>query len=192
MITYILHENSCATVKKKNSVTEILSGGNIIHDSQEIVSKFNDFFVNIGLDLAKKITPGNPNTSIMDTMPTPNFTSFFIAPCTSNEIQIVVAHLSNSNGIGIDRFSIKSIKSVIEYLAKPLASIFNPLDARSRYTDFAQTSLRHQKSVYRWHGISTPLPEADIPVARYINATGQKPVYRICFLMRTGSEMPES
>ena len=27
----------------------------------------------------------------------------------------------------------------------------NPLDARSRYTDFAQTSLRHQNAVYRRH-----------------------------------------
>ena len=39
----------------------------------------------------------------------------------------------------------------------------NPLDARSRYTDFAQTFLRRQKSVYR-----------------------------LCFLMHTGTGMPES
>ena len=58
-------------------------------------------------------------------MSTPNSASFFIAPCTSNEKEIVVANLSNSNDIGIDRFSIRSIKSVIEYLAEPLASIFN-------------------------------------------------------------------
>ena len=68
----------------------------------------------------------------------------------------------------------------------------NPLDARSRYTDFAQTSLRCQKSVYRRHGISTPPPESGIPAARYINPTGQKPVYQICFLMRTDTGMPES
>ena len=48
----------------------------------------------------------------------------------------------------------------------------NPLDARSRYTDFAQTFLRRQKSVYRRHGISTPPPEAGIPVARYIRRHG--------------------
>ena len=48
-------------------------------------------------------------------------------------------------------------------------------------------------------------PEAGIPAARYINATarsrytggtvlnapGQKPIYRICFLMRTGTGMLE-
>ena len=137
MINNILQENSCATVN--SSVTEILSGGNVIRDSQEIVSKFNDFFVNIGMDLAKKINPGNPNTSIMDTMPTPNSASFFIAPSTSNEIQTVVANLSNIKGIGIDWFSIKSIKSVIEYLAESLASIFN----KSFQTGVFPNRLKH-------------------------------------------------
>ena len=47
---------------------------------------------------------------------------------------------------------------------------FNPLDARSWYTDFAQTSLRRQKSVYRRHGMSTRVPEVCIPTARCINA----------------------
>ena len=122
-------------------MTEILSGGNIIHDSKEIVSKFNDFFVNIGPDLAKKITPGNPNTSITDTMPTPNSASCFIAPCTSNEIQTVVANLSNSNGIGIDGFLIRPIQFVIEYLTKPLASIFN----KSFQTGVFPDRLKHAK-----------------------------------------------
>ena len=74
-------------------------------------------------------------------MPTPNSASFFIAPCTSNEIQTVVANLSNSNGIGIDRFSIRSIKSAIEYLAEPLASIFN----KSFQTGVFPDRLKHAK-----------------------------------------------
>ena len=68
----------------------------------------------------------------------------------------------------------------------------NPLDARSRYTDFAQTFLRRQKSVYCRHGMSTPAPEVCIPTARCINARRQKSVYRLCFLMHTGTWMPES
>ena len=36
----------------------------------------------------------------------------------------MVANLSNSNGIGIG-FVIRSVKFVVEYLAKPFASIFN-------------------------------------------------------------------
>ena len=91
--------------------------------------------------LQKKITPENPNTSITDTMPTPNSASFFIAPCTSNEIQTMVANLSNSNGIGIDEFLIGPIKFVMEYLVKPLASILN----KSLQTGLFPDRLKHAK-----------------------------------------------
>ena len=75
-------------------------------------------------------------------MPKPNSASVFIAPCTSNEIQTVVANLSNSNGIGIFySFSIRSITSVIEYLVEPLASIFN----KSFQTGVFPDRLKHAK-----------------------------------------------
>ena len=74
-------------------------------------------------------------------MPTPNSASFFIAPCTSNEIQTVVANLSNSNGIEIYGYLIRSIKSVIEYFAKLLARIFN----KSFQTGVFPDRLKHAK-----------------------------------------------
>ena len=72
-------------------------------------------------------------------MPTPNSDSFFIAPCTSNGIQTVVANLSNR--IEIDGFLIRPIKFVVEYLAKPLASIFN----KSFQTGVFPDRLKHAK-----------------------------------------------
>ena len=53
IINNILHENSCPAVN--SFVTENLSGGNIIHDSKEIVSKFNDFFVKSARILQKRL-----------------------------------------------------------------------------------------------------------------------------------------
>ena len=53
----------------------------------------------------------------------------------------------------------------------------NTLDARSRSTDFAQTSLRRQKSVDRRHGMSTPAPEVGRLTARYINARGRPTLF---------------
>ena len=93
----------------------------------------------------------------------------------------------------VSKISLKPIHKVMTVAVSNMEEErLNPLDAKSRYTDFAQTSLRCQKSVYRWHGISTQPPEAGIPAAWYINVTGQKPVYRICFLMHTGTGMLES
>ena len=86
------------------------------------------------------------------------------------------------------------MRSVAKYFYINIAKHFyvNPLDARRRYTGFAQTSLRRQMPVYRQHGISTPPPNSGIPAARYINATGQTQVYRLCFLTHTGTGIPES
>ena len=70
--------------------------------------------------------------------------------------------------------------------------LLNPLDARSRYTDFAQTSLRHQNAVYRLHGLLPHAPEVGIPAARCITASRRKTVYSICFLKHTGPSIPES
>ena len=53
----------------------------------------------------------------------------------------MVANLSNSNFIGIDGFLIRPIKFVIEYLAKPLASIFN----KSFQTYVFPDRLKHAK-----------------------------------------------
>ena len=53
---------------------------------------------------------------------------------------------------------------------------FNPFDARSRYTDFAQTSLRRQKAVYRRYDMLLHAPEVGIPAARCIYASRRKPV----------------
>ena len=54
---------------------------------------------------------------------------------------LTLSRLVNSNGIGIDGFLIRPIKFVIEYLAKPLASIFN----KSFQTGVFPDRLKHAK-----------------------------------------------
>ena len=68
----------------------------------------------------------------------------------------------------------------------------NPLDARRRYTDFAQTSLRRQTVVYRPNGSLSHAPEDGIPAAWCIVDPRRKTVYNLCFLMHTGPSIPES
>ena len=78
--------------------------------------------------------------------------------------------------------------------ATEVATIFviNPLDARRRYTDFAQTSLRRQTAVYRLNGLLPHVPEDGIPAARCITDPRRKTVDNLCFLMHTGLSIPES
>ena len=63
-----------------------------------MVSKFNEFFINIGPALTKNSE--NSNNSVTDTMPLAN-TSFFISSCTASELKTTVMNLKNSNGNGI-------------------------------------------------------------------------------------------
>ena len=57
--------------------------------------KLNDFFVNIGPELAKRITHVNSNISITDTMPCSLcqiILHVFISSCTASEIKTIYEH----------------------------------------------------------------------------------------------------
>ena len=68
----------------------------------------------------------------------------------------------------------------------------NPLDARRRYTCFAQTSLRRQTPVYRRHGIFNATAKLRYTGGMVYQRHRPNSVYQLCFLMHTGTGMPES
>ena len=45
--------------RSKTTINEIIVGGNVVNDKETIVNSFNDFFVNIGPNLAEKIDIDN-------------------------------------------------------------------------------------------------------------------------------------
>ena len=57
-------------------------GGKVMSDPLEIATTFNIFFIDIGPDIAKKITKSPDNASIIDSMPSPNPSSLFLESCT--------------------------------------------------------------------------------------------------------------
>ena len=52
-----ISELLCKSSKKSNPIKELKVGNRIITDTNEICNSFNDFFVNIGPNLAKNIKP---------------------------------------------------------------------------------------------------------------------------------------
>jgi hypothetical protein len=99
--------------------------GRISEDQNEIAKKCNDFFVNIGPDLAKKIPAITKCRSIYDTLPSANPSSIFLVPCTTDEIIMIINNLQNSSGVGVDCFLTRVIKSVSIEIADPLMHVFN-------------------------------------------------------------------
>ena len=79
---------------------------------------------------------------VTDTMPSPNTLTIFLQPCTKQEIITIVGNCSTINGVGIDGFSIQTIKIIIPYgIAEQLANIFNESIASGVFPD----SLKHAK-----------------------------------------------
>ena len=57
------------------------------------------------------------------------------------EIITIVRNFSTSNALGIDGFSIKTIKTIIPYIAEQVADIFNKSIVNEVFPD----SLKHAK-----------------------------------------------
>ena len=60
--------------------------GNFITDTNEMVNKFNEYFVNVGIELANKIAPPNQHVSVHDYLITKNKSSIFLDPVLEQDI----------------------------------------------------------------------------------------------------------
>jgi hypothetical protein len=111
---------------KSCNITEIKDQDKIINDPNEIANKFNEYFTNIGSNLAKNIP--TPAGSFLDYINTTNMQkSLFLNPVTTDEIIDVVNIFSANKASGHDDISPKVIKRIIPLIAEQLACIFNKI-----------------------------------------------------------------
>ena len=96
--------------------------GSVIEDGKIIANKFNDFFINAGPSLAKKIpsTIKNPTEHITQNTET----VFAINPVSDNEIFKLICDLKDSAS-GWDELRPNMIKHVKEHIKFPLTHICN-------------------------------------------------------------------
>lgn len=88
---------------------------------QNTVNSFNDYFTNVGPELAKQIHPINNSKPPLQ----PISNSYVINDIELHEIIAVVKMLHARKAPGIDRFSVKLFKDNIHILAPHLRHIFN-------------------------------------------------------------------
>ncbi|XP_052424138.1 uncharacterized protein LOC127966859 [Carassius gibelio] len=92
--------------------------------TEEIVKEFNDYFVNIGNNLAKKIVPiPNIGMEIGVTYESPN--SFFLNPTNKDEILKIVKDCKNKKSVDNDGFDMFMVKNIIENVIYPFTYICN-------------------------------------------------------------------
>ena len=111
--------------KSKVSVSDqfINDDQQVIKDQHEIATKFNEYFGNIGPNLAKKIQ-GTHQTfkSYMDHR-CPN--SVFLDAILESEVLTEIKLLNANTASGLDEVSPKVVKAIADYIVKPLTHIFN-------------------------------------------------------------------
>jgi hypothetical protein len=88
--------------------------------------KFNEYFVNVGPELAKKITE-NDGQKTFEHYLTSNLykDSMFLEVITKNEIELEISNMNQNKSPGYDNITSKFIKLTATNISEPLAHIFN-------------------------------------------------------------------
>ena len=108
--------------QKQNQKLFKLNDGSTTDNGKIISDKFNDFFINVGPNLAKNIPKMNKtplycmNDKIIESM--------FVDFVTNDEIKQILSNLKNS-ACGWDELSVKFMKLSIEFIIDPLTHICN-------------------------------------------------------------------
>lgn len=89
----------------------------------DIVDKFNDYFVNIGSRLASSIP--NASKSFSEYMHSQSLDSFSLYLTDANEIIQIVSNFQNKSSAGVDAIPINIMKESICYIAEPISNIIN-------------------------------------------------------------------
>ena len=107
--------NSVSYLKDKN--------GSEITDPKKIAKEFNNYFINVAKNISKKIprTPKSP----LDYLSNPIMDSFFISPCTPEEISSLIHSLKKGKSSGPNSIPVKLLKILDDPISKHLSMLIN-------------------------------------------------------------------
>ena len=107
----------------KVDIHDMLAGTILIKDKRQITEHFNNFFSQIGADLAAKIPPSE--TSFSSYLKNPVLNSLFLFPTNETEIINIVKKFKNKKCAGNDDLRLDIIKLTIFQIVKPLVLLIN-------------------------------------------------------------------
>ena len=94
-----------------------------ITDPKAIANAFNNYFANIGGNLASSVPSASQTAN--ELIPPPICDSLFLCPVTADEIQLEIAKRQTGKAVGPCSISISILKILKSELAGPLLVIFN-------------------------------------------------------------------
>ena len=109
--------------KDKDPPKHVFNDGIKIDDPKEMAEVFNNYFVNIGPNLAHNIPDSNKDFHSYLTNRNPQ--SLFFTPVTEDEVKQVVNNLKTKRSSGYDDITNFLLKNIINEIVAPLTHILN-------------------------------------------------------------------
>ena len=109
--------------KPKKDICQIETNGTIVTDANAIADRFNGYFTNVGVDLAKNIPVCSKEA--INFIPQNMEKSLFLAPTTKHEISDIIANLKQTDSVGHDNIPLKLVRHCKSELAEILSDINN-------------------------------------------------------------------
>ena len=106
----------------------------------DIANKFNEYFVSVGPQLAKKI-PKDSNTLFESYLKGNYVESMFIEPVTENELLNEIINLNENKSAGQDEINAKMIKEINSEILKPLTYVYNLTFLTGKIPKFLKIAL---------------------------------------------------
>lgn len=121
LINQILQRNN----KQKQSINKLVTENNVtLTDCKDICDELNNYFTNIGPNMASKLTTNDFDNSPSNSLTSlPN--SFFCEPCSELETFQEIMLLNEKKAAGFENIPIKYLKISAEYVSFLLSNLFN-------------------------------------------------------------------
>ena len=121
--TWKVMNEMCGRNSQQKPITKIRVNDETIDDPQQMATKFNEYFTNIGPNLANNIPASAKRPSDFLKGNFPN--SMFLMPTNEFEVSDVISNLKNSKGKGFDNIPISLIKGCNAEFSSILAYLNN-------------------------------------------------------------------
>ena len=180
------HNNNClglwktlgsiiSNKKRETSINKLNINNQIINDPVQIANTMNNYFTNIGPDLAKKFQNSTDN-NFMNFMGESNKQSMYMFKTNPNEVYKLINKLKNKKSSGFDDLSAKFLKLCAPYISSSLANIFNASISKGVYPDLLKTA--RVTPIYKKGAKSDPGNYRPISVLSQVNKVFEKILHK--------------
>ena len=141
--------NELAFIKKKVIPSELISDDKIVQDPQSICEIMNNFFANVGKNLADKIQPvTNKPSSFLDNLPCVKH-SFFFSTASPDEIATIIRSLKPKKSNRENDIETKFLKYSNVIISPVMCNIFNSCIEQGKFPD--SLTFNKSKRVFMTH-----------------------------------------